>query len=159
MKGITLVIEPHLPKTKLDGAAFLDEDGSPVVGLTLRFNRVDYFWFTLMHELVHVQRHLGRQSSTFVDEGDGGDQDDREAEANIFAAEAFIPRQVWKSSEAYRTKRSEAVVRLADSLMIHPAIVAGRIQRETGKYNILKEFGSSQDIQTMFGMKTGAGDE
>ncbi len=159
MKGITLVIEPHLPKTKLDGAALLDDDGSPVIGLTLRFNRVDYFWFTLMHELVHVQRHLGRQSSTFVDEDDADEHDEREAEANIYAAEAFIPRQVWKSSEAYRTKRSEAVVRLADSLMIHPAIVAGRIHKESGRYNILKEFGVAQDIRAMFDVEIGERDE
>lgn len=150
MKGIVLVLEPHLPKTKLDGAAILDEDGTPVIGLTLRYNRIDYFWFTLMHELVHVQRHLGRTNSAFVDEDDQSHENEQEAEANILAAEAFIPRQVWKSSEAYRTKRSEAVVRLADALMIHPAIVAGRIQRESGRYHILKEFATLQDIKAIF---------
>ena len=152
MKGGILVIEPHLPKTKLDGAAMLDQDGTPIIGLTLRYDRIDYFWFTLMHELVHVQRHLGRQSTAFVDEDDLSHEDERELEANILAAEAFIPRQIWKSSEAYRTKRSEAVVKLANALMIHPAIVAGRIQRESGKYNILKEFASSQSIKSVFNL-------
>jgi HTH-type transcriptional regulator/antitoxin HigA len=152
MKGVILVIEPHLPKTKLDGAAMLDQDGTPIIGLTLRYDRIDYFWFTLMHELVHVQRHLGRQSTAFVDEDDLSHEDERELEANILAAEAFIPRQIWKSSEAYRTKRSEAVVKLANALMIHPAIVAGRIQRESGKYNILKEFASSQSIKSVFNL-------
>lgn len=158
MKGIVLVIERHLPKTKLDGAAILDQDGTPVVGLTLRYDRVDYFWFTLMHELIHVQRHLGRQNSAFVDEECLDNEDEREIEANILAAEAFIPRQIWKSSEAYRTKRSDAVVRLADSLMIHPAIIAGRIQRESGKYSILKEFASSQSIKAIFNISE-KGDE
>lgn len=152
MKGVILVIEPHLPKTKLDGAAMLDQDGTPIIGLTLRYDRIDYFWFTLMHELVHVQRHLGRQNTAFVDEDDLSNEDERELEANILAAEAFIPRQIWKSSEAYRTKRSEAVVKLADALMIHPAIVAGRIQRESGKFNILKEFASSQSIKSVFNL-------
>lgn len=152
MKGVILVIEPHLPKTKLDGAAMLDQDGTPIIGLTLRYDRIDYFWFTLMHELVHVQRHLGRQSTAFVDEDDLSHEDERELEANILAAEAFIPRQIWKSSEAYRTKRSEAVVKLANTLMIHPAIIAGRIQRESGKYNILKEFASSQSIKSVFNL-------
>lgn len=154
MKGITLVIEPHLPKTKLDGAAMLDEDGAPVIGLTIRYDRIDYFWFTLMHELVHVQRHLGRQNSAFVDEDDLSNEEERELEANIFAAEAFIPRQIWKSSEAYRTKRHDAVVRLADSLMIHPAIVAGRIQRETGNYRILKEFSADSSLRSIFKIST-----
>lgn len=149
MKGVVLVVEDHLPKTKLDGAAMLDQDGTPVIGLTLRYDRIDYFWFTLMHELIHVQRHLGRQSSTFVDE-DEGYEDELELEANILAAEAFIPRQIWKSSEAYRTKRSDAVVKLANTLMIHPSIVAGRIQRESGKYSILKEFSTNQSIKSIF---------
>jgi len=128
----------------------LDQDGTPVIGLTLRFSRVDYFWFTLMHELIHVQRHLNRQSSTFVDEDDLDNEDEREAEANFLAAEAFIPRHIWQASEALKTKRSEAVVKLADSLMIHPSIVAGRIQRETNNYKILKEFGGGQNIKDVF---------
>lgn len=150
MKGVVLVIEPHLPKTKLDGAAMLDQDGTPIVGLTLRYDRTDYFWFTLMHELIHVQRHLGRQSSAFIDEDDSVDEDERELEANILAAEAFIPRQIWKSSEAYRTKRSDAIVKLANTLMIHPSIVAGRIRRESGKYTILKEFSVNPSIKGIF---------
>ncbi len=158
MKGVVLVIEPHLPKTKLDGAAILDNDGTPVIGLTLRYGRPDYFWFTLMHELIHVQRHLRAQSATFVDEDEVNELDELESEANIVAAESFIPRQIWKSSEAYRTKRSEAVVKLADELMIHPAIVAGRIQRETNNYKILKEFGLSQNVKDIFKISS-KGDE
>ena len=150
MKGVLLVIEPHLPKTKLDGAAMLDQDGTPVVGLTLRYDRPDSFWFTLMHELIHVQRHLGRQNSAFIDEEGSSEDDERESEANILAAEAFIPRQVWKSSEAYRTKRSDAVSKLANILQIHPSIVAGRIQRETGKYTILKEFAANSSVLSIF---------
>jgi len=42
------------------------------------------------------------------------------------------------------------VVKLADSLMIHPSIVAGRIQRETNNYKILKEFGGGQNIKDVF---------
>lgn len=150
MKGVILVVEPHLPKTKLDGAAMLDQDGTPVIGLTLRYSRVDYFWFTLMHELIHVQRHLTRQSAAFVDEDNLDSEDEREAEANFLAAEAFIPRHIWQASEAHKTKRGEAVVKLADSLMIHPSIVAGRIQRETNNYRILKEFGEGQSIKDVF---------
>ena len=58
--GIHLVREGHLRKTRLDGAAMKLPDGSPVVGLTLRYDRLDYFWFTLLHELAHVARHLDK---------------------------------------------------------------------------------------------------
>lgn len=159
MKGVLLVIEPHLPKTKLDGAAILDNDGTPVIGMTLRYGRPDYFWFTLMHELVHVQRHLRQQAPAFVDEDNMGHEDERESEANILAAEAFIPRQIWRSSEACRTRRSEAVARLAEELKIHPAIVAGRVQRETNNYKILKEFGATQNIQDVFKIASSEGEE
>jgi len=30
----------------------------PVIGLTLRYDRIDNFWFCLLHELAHVGLHL-----------------------------------------------------------------------------------------------------
>jgi len=151
MKGIVLVVEPHLPKTRLDGAAMLDEDGTPVIGITLRYDRVDNFWFTLMHELVHVQRHLGKQGQAFVDELESSDGSDAlETEADLTAAEAFIPRVIWKSSDAYRLKRADAIEQLASELVIHPAIIAGRIRRETGNYRILKELVGQGGIRRLF---------
>ena len=156
MKGIILVVEPHLPKTRLDGAAMLDEDGTPVIGMTLRYDRIDNFWFTLMHELVHVQRHLAKQGQAFVDALDAPStsEDALETEANLVAAEAFIPRAIWKSSDAYRLKRADAVQQLADELVIHPAIIAGRIRRESGNYRILKDLVGQGDIRPLFGEVT-----
>lgn len=151
MKGIVLIVEPHLPKTLLDGAAMLDEDGTPVIGITLRFDRIDNFWFTLMHELVHVQRHLGKQGQAFVDEFGGSNESNAlETEADLIAGEAFIPRSVWKSSDAYRLKRADSVHQLAKELMIHPAIIAGRIRRESGNYRILKDLIGQGEIRSLF---------
>ena len=42
--GVSLIIEPHLPGTYLDGAAIMLPT-FPVVGLTLRYDRIDNFWF------------------------------------------------------------------------------------------------------------------
>src|SRR5207249_4961999 len=33
--GIQLIVEPHLPRTYLDGAALMTEDSKPVIGLTI----------------------------------------------------------------------------------------------------------------------------
>ena len=41
--GIRVVVEFHLPNTYLDGVAFLLSDGSPVIGMTLRHDRLDNF--------------------------------------------------------------------------------------------------------------------
>ena len=51
--GIHFLIVPHLPHTYIDGATFMLA-GHPVIALTLRYNRIDNFWFTLMRELAHV---------------------------------------------------------------------------------------------------------
>jgi HTH-type transcriptional regulator/antitoxin HigA len=54
--GIVLVIEPQITGLKLDGAAFL-VGNTPVVGMTLRRDAIDNFWFTILHELAHVLLH------------------------------------------------------------------------------------------------------
>jgi HTH-type transcriptional regulator/antitoxin HigA len=56
--GIHFVVLPHLRQTYLDGAAFILPSGNPVIGLTLRYDRQDNFWFCLLHELAHVSKHL-----------------------------------------------------------------------------------------------------
>ncbi len=67
--GIYLVYVEHLPRTHLDGAALQLADGTPVVGLTLRYDRLDNFWFCLLHELAHVGRHMtNMRSEAFVDD-------------------------------------------------------------------------------------------
>ena len=86
--GIALVIVSHLPRTYLDGAALRLKDGQPVVGLTLRSDRIDNFWFCLLHELAHVGRHLdNNQGNAFVDDQtlrgvEGRREDPREAQAD-----------------------------------------------------------------------------
>ncbi len=135
--GIAVVIEGHLPGTALDGAAILDTDGTPVIGLTLRYDRLDNFWFTLLHECAHVVRHLETPGETFVDDTEKSfDTDVKEIEANRLARDTLISQEVWRRCDANRLKTVEAINALADELKIHPAIVAGRIRRETGNYRI-----------------------
>ena len=57
-QGIAVEIVRHLPGTHLDGAAMKSSEGRPVVGMTLRYDRIDNFWFVLFHELAHVVLHL-----------------------------------------------------------------------------------------------------
>ena len=54
--GVHLVCLEHLPRTNLDGAALQLPDSTPVVGLRLRYDRLDNFWFCLPHELTHIGR-------------------------------------------------------------------------------------------------------
>jgi HTH-type transcriptional regulator/antitoxin HigA len=149
--GIILVIEPHLPKTSLDGAAFVLAGSIPVIALTIRHDRIDNFWFTLFHELGHVFMHFntGLQNG-FLDD-DLGEQrvSDVEREADDFARTRLIPDELWSSSVARFTRSEEAVKKFASSLNIHPAIVAGRIRNERD-YKLFSDLIGTGQVRSLF---------
>lgn len=149
--GICLIVESHLPRTHLDGAAILIEGDRPVIGLTLRHDRIDNFWFVLMHEFAHVSRHLGKETSSFYDDLDVGDQgDDREKEADHLAGEALIPEAEWKKSPARRLRTPEAAQHLASQLRIHPAIVAGRMRHHYRSFRVLNQLVGHGEVRRLF---------
>ena len=147
--GIAVVIEPHLKGTQLDGAALKDADGTPIVGLTLRYDRLDNFWFSLVHEVAHVWKHVSNDEA-FLDDLDASSEDRREAEANRLAREAFIPRVMWRRSEAYLSPSRETIEKLARELRIHPAIVAGRLRKESRNYTAFSDLVGQQQVRSFF---------
>jgi HTH-type transcriptional regulator/antitoxin HigA len=149
--GISLVIEPHLPRTHLDGAVLLSKEGRPVIGLTIRHDRIDNFWFNLVHELIHVEKHLKSAEEAFIDDLDSGPgSDPRERECDRVAGEIFIPRTVWKRSDAYRQRTPDAVHELALQLKIHPAIIAGRIRHDARNFYILSQMLGTGKVRKLF---------
>jgi HTH-type transcriptional regulator/antitoxin HigA len=144
--GIHLVCLQHLPRTYLDGAALQLADGTPVIGLTLRYDRLDNFWFCLLHELAHIGRHMnGTRGEGFVDDLSlrkvkGMRRDPREDEADEWAENGLIPEDIWNTSRVKNDPTPLAVIELAQSLSIHPAIIAGRIRHETQNYRLLSHF-------------------
>lgn len=154
--GIPLVVVPHLPKTYLDGAALRLGDGRPVIGLTLRYDRVDNFWFCLLHELAHVGRHMDNdEGDAFVDDltlrdVEGVRESPKESQADEWAEEALIPRSVWETSAVRRQPTAMAVINLAKALQVHPAIVAGRIRHERKNYRLLSQFVGIGEIRRQF---------
>lgn len=134
--GIALVIEPHFRSTYLDGAAMLNGDRR-IVALTLRHDRLDNFWFVLMHELAHIAKHLDAEHPFFADDLDSPASKDRaECEADELASEALIPADQWAKSGARTTHRTQDVQTFADKLGVNAAIVAGRIRHETKNYRL-----------------------
>lgn len=146
--GITLVVEEHFKKTYLDGAAMLD-DGVPVVALTLRHDRVDNFWFALIHELVHVQKHLKPNHLFIADNLDDKTRSSKEeSEADADAQEALIPAGEWAASAVRTNPTAANAIALADRLRIHPAIVAGRVRHDAGNWRLLK--GMTEEVRHLF---------
>ncbi len=156
--GIPLVIVQHLPKTYLDGAALRLGDGRPVVGLTLRYDRIDNFWFCLLHELAHVGRHLDTdKGNAFVDDMtlrkvEGEREDPREREADDWAEEVLIPKAAWEASAVKDHPTPMAVMNLANALEIHPAIVAGKVRYKQQNYRLLSQFVGTGEVRRQFGM-------
>lgn len=149
--GIAVVIEPHLKGTLLDGAALNDIDGTPIVAMTLRHDRLDNFWFTLLHEVAHLWKHVGTDE-VFLDDLDTSSEDRREAEANRLAKEAFIPRMLWKRSDAFIAPSKESIDKLSRELKIHPSVIAGRLRRETGNYRVFGDLIGLNQVRSMFSL-------
>lgn len=148
--GIVLRVERHLPKTHLDGAVFHLPGKSPVIGLTLRHDRIDNFWFCLLHELAHLGCHLGDRPEGFVDDLELPGNDAHEAEADGWAQDALIPQDEWDQGMLRDKPTTLDVVYFANKVGIHPAIVAGRVRYETGNYRLLSQLVGSGKVRQQF---------
>ena len=149
--GIPTVIMSSLPGMKLDGVSSSTTDSRPFVALTIRYDRIDSFWFTLLHEIGHVFLHLrDDMEQVFLDDLDESTEGDEiEAEANAFARDSFVPRDVWRRSDAFKLGTKRAIEELANKLGIHPAIVAGRIRYETGNYAFLSDLVGQGSVRNL----------
>ena len=152
--GIALVVEKHLKRTYLDGAALRVGEGRPVIGLTLRYDRIDNFWFTLMHELAHVSLHLGTgEEGAFLDDLELKESNQMEKDADELATNALIPPDIWKSwksSPACANPSPMAVYDLSQKAEVHMAVVAGRVRYEWQNYRLLSQFVGRGEVGCLF---------
>lgn len=141
--GIILVVANHLPKTRVDGVAILENKENPIIGLSLRFDRIDNFWFTLLHELAHIALHLNDSSESIIfdelEDAQGVEISEKEAEADGIAQESIIPASKWEISPAKITPSVMAAEDLADELGINAAVVAGYVRHKNQNYFYLKK--------------------
>lgn len=149
--GIPLVVERHLPRTHLDGAALSLGDGRPVIALTLRYDRIDSFWFSLMHELAHVGLHLDNgENEPFIDDLSVIGSDPLEKQADSRAKDALIPPDIWESIRVRIRPDRLAVYSLAQKAVVHPAVVAGRIRYERKNYRLLSKLIGKDKVSVQF---------
>jgi HTH-type transcriptional regulator/antitoxin HigA len=143
--GIVLVTGDHLPKTRVDGVTILKDKSKPIIGLSLRFDRVDNFWFTLLHELAHIALHLNREGTEIIfdelEEGLGISISEDEKEADALA-------QIIPSAMAAQS--------LANELGIHISVVAGFIRHKHQNYIYLKQIvhGDNAKVRYLFNNQT-----
>lgn len=131
--GIRLVIVEPLAGSKIDGACFWLDNNSPVIALSLRFDRVDNFWHTLMHELDHVKHGEGMNDpivdiDIFSDSTE--DKPDFEIRANEAGADALISRDEMTGFIARVNPifSNTQIIGFAKRVRVHPGIVVGQLQ-------------------------------
>jgi len=142
--GIRFLVVEALPGAKIDGVCFWLDETKPVIGMSLRFDRIDNFWFVLRHELEHVLRGHGRtDSAVMLDSeldgekaGTGNDIVEEERMANVAAAEFCVSR---KDLEMFIARKApfypdRDIIGFARTLKIHPGLVAGQLQHKTKRY-------------------------
>jgi HTH-type transcriptional regulator/antitoxin HigA len=136
--GIRYAIVESLPGSKIDGVCFWLDDNKPVIGMSIRHDRIDNFWFVLRHELEHVIRLHGR-NAMMLDvelEGEraecGANITEEERMANQAAAEFCVPQ---KSLESFIARKApyyneQDVIGFARTLQVHPGLVAGQLRNK-----------------------------
>jgi HTH-type transcriptional regulator / antitoxin HigA len=151
-KGVAVIIEAHLDQTHLDGATMLAADDRPVIGMTLRHNRLDNFWFTLFHEIGHVLKHLSPENPAILDLDIDRKKTGRiETEADRFALDTLIPPGVWKEQVRHLNYADE-IRAAAKSLCVSPAVIAGRLRREANDYRLHKTLVGYGKVKPIFGI-------
>jgi HTH-type transcriptional regulator / antitoxin HigA len=145
--GIRFVVVEHLTGSKIDGAALWlggDTWDKPVVAISARFDRIDWFWHTVCHEISHVDH---KDSIALIDvdlladEKRDGSILEIESRANREAAEMLIAREKLDSfiirKRPYFSKVS--IIQFANANRIHPGIVAGQLHHRLGTYKTNRE--------------------
>jgi HTH-type transcriptional regulator/antitoxin HigA len=140
--GIRFVLVESLAAAKIDGVCFWLNHNAPVIGLSMRHDRIDNFWFVLRHELEHVIRGHGRNAIVVDAElereraGVGPGIADEERIANQAASDFCVPSKQLQQFVARKAPLfpNRDILGFARTLSIHPGLVAGQLQHQMGQY-------------------------
>jgi HTH-type transcriptional regulator / antitoxin HigA len=165
--GVRLVLVEFLPGAKIDGATFWSDRSSPVIAMSLRFDRINNFWFVLRHEIEHVLNSDGQQAPIIDVElserlvSGTADILQEEKLANETAAEFIAPAKELDDFIArVRPLYSEQRIMLfARRIGVHPGLVVGQLQhrKEIPYSNLHKHLVKIRHIITSAGLTDGWG--
>lgn len=142
--GVRFVVCEALPGSQIDGVCFWLDRQSPVIALSLRYDRIDNFWFVLRHECAHVLHGHGKDKA-IIDADLNGDisasVNEEERVANADAADFCVPTKEIHSF--YLRKRpffaDREVQAFAKRMNVHPGLVVGQLQRRMERYDFLRK--------------------
>jgi len=143
-KGIYLYFIDFLSGTKIDGAVYKTSNSTIAVGLTVRYEYLDYLWFTLLHELSHIILHYQLLSDSIVSIEKS--EDTIEVESNRLAKESIISPEKYRVCSPKRTRDSKDMIKYAKANHIHPALLAGLIRRDLNRFDIFSDIIQSYKV-------------
>ena len=163
--GIRLLVVEPFRGSRIDGACFWLSDDAPVVAVSMRYDRIDYFWHTLMHELEHVKNQDGLANANASIDTDRGerspDQTEYEKQVEGSAAATLIAKEeledfIGRVSPLYSYK---SIRGFASRIGVHPGIVVGQLQHsdEIGFSNFRKMLVPVRDFVTGAALTDGWG--
>jgi len=135
--GIRFVVIEPLSHTRIDGVCFWLDKTSPVIALSLRYDRIDWFWHTLWHELGHIKNRDGLQNPEILDTDIVGEQEEsmKDKPENERTADGFACECSIASSELERfvarvrpLYSKQQIKGFASRIGVHPGIVVGQLQ-------------------------------
>lgn len=140
--GVRYLIVESLPGAKIDGVCFWLNERSPVIAMTMRFDRVDNFWFVLRHEIEHVLQGHGKDKA-MLDSDLAGDAAaeieiaDEERIANDAAADFCVPKKMMDAFIARKNPffHDRDILAFSKMINVHPGLIAGQIRRKTNNYS------------------------
>ena len=146
--GIILVYVCALPGMSADGAVFHLSTGHPVIAMSLRFPRLDYFWFTLLHELAHLVLHADQlKEPVFFDVETSEETDRIEKAANRLAKDSIVDRESWRNCAPKYDTSDQAVHTYAAEQGVHPSLIAGLLRKESGNYKRYSSVINKHDVR------------
>lgn len=130
--GIRFAVVEPLSGGKVDGVATWLSADSPVIGMSLRFDRIDSFWFTLGHELSHIDHH----DDVPLDGDVSGHEEllevkspiERRADeesAALFIAPDELLSFIARVGPLYSKDR---INQFANRIKLHPGVIVGQLQ-------------------------------
>lgn len=140
--GVRFVIVEALASTKIDGVCFWLDSNSPVIGMSLRYDRIDNFWFVLRHEIEHLLRLHGQVEAMLDTDlegeraGVGENVLEEERVANEAASNFCVPAKALEQFIARKDPlfHQRDILGFARTHKIHPGLVAGQLQYRTDAY-------------------------
>lgn len=140
--GVRFVVIESLKSAKIDGACFWLNDRSPVIAMSLRFDRIDNFWFVLRHEIEHILQGHGKVDFPILDidifeDGSNSNISQEEVIANNAAANFCVPQKLLADFIIRKAPffYDKDIIGFARTIRVHPGLVAGQLRHKLNIYN------------------------